>query len=300
MVDESERPKKAMPYPMRLSSLLVALLATAAAGAQSYSGQQDVSVDYSASLAGSQVLLYPGGQYGRIVRPLREPGEFTGPVKLRKPGKKAASKTIERPAFAPASTGRSAVAPPPPRLEAEAPPPVKAPPKRAAAPPPPSIRNTPQVPAMSGFGDLMVAKPSGVAKPAQAAKPPVSKPVRTAVIDVPAKKTAVENVGTRRGSIGFEANASDPSGTALQTIGKLADELNGTVLRGSTRVQLLAYAGPKGEKSSDSRRLSLKRALIVRQLLIDAGVPSDRIDVRAMGGADDNGAADRVDVLLKG
>ncbi|MBU6299026.1 MAG: OmpA family protein, partial [Alphaproteobacteria bacterium] len=68
----------------------------------------------------------------------------------------------------------------------------------------------------------------------------------------------------------------------------------------STRVQLIAYGGPRGEKTSDTRRLSLRRALIVRQLLIDDGVPSERIDVRAMGGVDDNGPTDRVDVFLKG
>ena len=56
-------------------------------------------------------------------------------------------------------------------------------------------------------------------------------------------------------------------------------------------MQLLAYGGQRGDKSSDARRLSLKRALIVRQLLIDNGVPSERIDVRAMGGVDDNGPA---------
>jgi hypothetical protein len=37
----------------------------------------------------------------------------------------------------------------------------------------------------------------------------------------------------------------------------------------------------------------------VRQLLIDDGVPSARIDVRAMGGSDDSGPADRVDVFVR-
>jgi len=38
--------------------------------------------------------------------------------------------------------------------------------------------------------------------------------------------------------------------------------------------------------------------LIVRQLLIDEGVPSERIDVRAMGGASE-GSPDRVDIFLR-
>ena len=66
-----------------------------------------------------------------------------------------------------------------------------------------------------------------------------------------------------------------------------------------SRIQLLAYGGDKGDKGSDARRLSLKRALAIRQVLIDDGVPSERIDVRAMGGADDGGPADRVDVFIK-
>ena len=64
-------------------------------------------------------------------------------------------------------------------------------------------------------------------------------------------------------------------------------------------MQLEAYGGSPGDKSSDARRLSLKRALAVRQLLIDDGVPSGRIDVRAMGGVDDKGPVDRVDVFVR-
>ena len=67
----------------------------------------------------------------------------------------------------------------------------------------------------------------------------------------------------------------------------------------SSRIQLLAYGGARGDKGSDARRLSLKRALAIRQVLIDDGVPADRIDVRAMGGVDDSGPVDRVDVYIK-
>jgi hypothetical protein len=38
--------------------------------------------------------------------------------------------------------------------------------------------------------------------------------------------------------------------------------------------------------------------LVIRQILIEDGVPSERIDVRAMGGIDDHGAPDRVDVFV--
>jgi len=67
----------------------------------------------------------------------------------------------------------------------------------------------------------------------------------------------------------------------------------------AARIQIQAYGGNRGDKSSDARRLSLKRALAIRQVLIDDGVPAERIDVRAMGGADDSGPADRVDVTSR-
>ena len=66
-----------------------------------------------------------------------------------------------------------------------------------------------------------------------------------------------------------------------------------------SRIEILAYGGAKGDKSSDAHRLSLKRALAIRQVLIDDGVAPERIDVRAMGGVDDSGPADRVDVYVK-
>ena len=66
-----------------------------------------------------------------------------------------------------------------------------------------------------------------------------------------------------------------------------------------SRIELQAFGGAKGDKGSDARRLSLKRALSIRQVLIDDGVSPDRIDVRAMGGSDDTGPADRVDVYVR-
>jgi outer membrane protein OmpA-like peptidoglycan-associated protein len=66
------------------------------------------------------------------------------------------------------------------------------------------------------------------------------------------------------------------------------------------RLQLNAYAGGTPETVSAARRLSLSRALAVRSFLIEAGVRSTRIDVRALGLADDDGPPERVDILLLG
>jgi outer membrane protein OmpA-like peptidoglycan-associated protein len=121
------------------------------------------------------------------------------------------------------------------------------------------------------------------------------KPARSST---PTSNLEADN-GNKRSTILFAPNASDPSVSALQSVKSLAGDLSASLGDGNSRVQLLAYGGERGDKSSDSRRLSLKRALIVRQILIDSGVPSERIDVRAMGGVDDSGPLDRVDVFLK-
>ena len=64
------------------------------------------------------------------------------------------------------------------------------------------------------------------------------------------------------------------------------------------RLQLRAYAGGDADSASHARRLSLSRALAVRSELIEQGVRSTRIDVRALGNKSENGSSDRVDVIL--
>jgi len=103
----------------------------------------------------------------------------------------------------------------------------------------------------------------------------------------------------KRGAILFEKGAPAPSPAQYRGVKVLADDLNSALEKGAAAIQLEAYGGSPGDKSSDARRLSLRRALAVRQLLIDDGVPSARIDVRAMGGSDDKSQPDRVDVFIR-
>lgn len=63
------------------------------------------------------------------------------------------------------------------------------------------------------------------------------------------------------------------------------------------RIQLLAYAAGSDSEVLKARRLSLARALSVRKFLVDAGVGSRRMDVRAQGNKADGGPADRVDIV---
>lgn len=64
------------------------------------------------------------------------------------------------------------------------------------------------------------------------------------------------------------------------------------------RIQLVAYAAAGSEGPSQARRISLSRALSVRTALIDRGVRSTRIDVRALGDKTDRQPVDRVDLIL--
>lgn len=65
-----------------------------------------------------------------------------------------------------------------------------------------------------------------------------------------------------------------------------------------SRIQIAAYADVAGASGSAARRLSLSRALAIRSRLLEEGVPSTRIDVRALGNQVARGTADRVDVAV--
>jgi outer membrane protein OmpA-like peptidoglycan-associated protein len=155
------------------------------------------------------------------------------------------------------------------------------------------------------FGDDIVPPssapvpvPSPTGRPAPAHVTSAS-PARQASFE-PAKADTGDRAHlTKHGAVLFDKGVSDPSPAQFTGVKVLASDLSSALQAGSARVQLEAYGGAPGDKSSDARRLSLKRALAVRQLLIDDGLPSSRIDVRAMGGIDDKGPADRVDVFVR-
>ena len=263
------------PYAIPLAGLCLAVTSVVPAMAQ-YAGQ-DVSVNPVP--AGRGVLLYPGGQYTRSVPNLLQPGEIpNGPIQLHMPSKRRAA----------------AVA----RTEAPA----------AAAPAPKPVRQAaaPQAPSSSGYrSDYPDVAPPPAAKPAPEKPAPektkiarAEPPPRTSV-PPPVSEAPLTPGLTKRSVILFAAEATDPSQSALGAIKFLAIDLNKDLTGPGSRIQLQAFGGSRGDKGSDARRLSLKRALAIRQVLIDDGVPADRIDVHAGGGADDSGPTDRVDVYIK-
>ena len=246
---------------------------------------------YPVSAAGSGVLLYPGGQYMRVVPSLRQPGDTGAPIRLHLPTRRARLASV-----APAQPRAE---PPAPRVERPAPPPnvVRAAPEPKAATKAAPQASAPASPYIGGPGaaSLFSSLPTVSAAPGNqlASAAPPSK-------DMSAKEAASGTEGlAKQGVILFAHDADAPADTALDSIRLLAGQLNGSLGRAQARVELMAYGGNKGDKGSDARRLSLKRALAIRQSLIDAGVSSAKIDVHAQGGVDDTGPTDRVDVFIR-
>jgi len=154
-----------------------------------------------------------------------------------------------------------------------------------------------------GYGQGAAGLNFGAPAPAPAPPPPQKQmakanPAPASAVPAPAGEAATPGF-TKRSMILFAPQAADPAQSAMGAIKFLAGDLSTAMTSASARVQIQAFGGNRGDKSSDARRLSLKRALAIRQVLIDDGVPAERIDVRAMGGADDSGPADRVDVYLR-
>ena len=262
----------------------------------------------------------------RRAKPATPPTAVAGDTGLAtSPDQFASAPDMNGPAPAPAP------APPPPKRVAR----HTAPPAKPAAPPPaanpsspPSadIGSMPEDSAARLMGPMADSSPAPAPAPPKprhaAAIPPPPQPAATepdtvftvrqvagppprrtaSATSPPANTTAPAGVAAglrKQSSIPFPPGASSPAGPDVNAVHALATALNAALSSGAQHVQLNAYGGPRGDKSSDSHRLSLKRALVIRELLIEDGVPAEKIDVRALGGADDSGPADRVDVFVQ-
>jgi outer membrane protein OmpA-like peptidoglycan-associated protein len=271
---------------MRLTSTLAVaalfgLAGTAAALAQTVATWQDVQVN--PLRPGGGVLLYPGGEYSRVVPSLLYPGEQSGPIRLHMPS--ARRRVIASAEPAPATRRPIELKPVAPRPVAPRPAP------KIAKAEPPTARTAPDANPFGGATDLSNVFGNASKTTASNAPPPA----RTAR----AGPTTGNESLTKRSVILFAKDAPDPAKQALGALKFLAGDLNSAMSTPNARIELQAFGGTKGDKGSDARRLSLKRALAIRQVLIEDGVSADRIDVRAMGGVDDTGPTDRVDVYVK-
>ena len=150
--------------------------------------------------------------------------------------------------------------------------------------------------------------------PTPAAAAPLAQPaIPMTIVSSDTKAFPVEITGVARDPFAGSKNANPLAGFAVMSrvrflTGKseitaqaqaLLDELAARLMQSTVRVRLAAFSGRAGDLSSEARRLSLARALAIRNYLSAKGVTPDRVDVLAFGGAAD-GVTDRVDVLVRG
>jgi outer membrane protein OmpA-like peptidoglycan-associated protein len=195
------------------------------------------------------------------------------------------------PAEAPklAETAKPVVPPPPaapvaaPVPATPAPAPAPATPVAApapAAPPPPVAPAAAPAPATPAPAPVQEAR-------AEPASPPAAKPAATAPVVIRKGDTL---------SVLFAPDSAALPDGAKPDLSNLVKRLDADP---SLNLQLMAYAQGSELEVSKARRLSLSRALDVREFLMGQGVRSTRIDVRALGNKlEGGGPADRVDAVL--
>ena len=230
-------------------------------------------------------------------------------IKLKPPsakGKKAAKRVARKKSIPkkpktkkPAMPAVAATKPPAPLTAPVAPPPEPAKPakKMAAAKPAPPAPPPAEKPVVKKPAPPPAKAPKKAAEPKPAPKP---KPVATAKpkpetkeqASLPPKKTIKTGLALQ---VAFGATVSKLPPEAKNGLKGLAEKLKD---KKNLRLQLLAYAGGKALSPSKARRMSLSRALSVRSYLIEKGIRSTRIDVRALGGKTSEKPLNRVDVNI--
>ena len=93
----------------------------------------------------------------------------------------------------------------------------------------------------------------------------------------------------------YAADATDLPAAARKELDGMAEWLRANP---EVRVQIVGYAAAATKSGSEARRRSLLRTLAVRTYLIENGVLSTRMDVRALGDRTDAEPKDRVEVRL--
>jgi len=165
------------------------------------------------------------------------------------------------------------------------PPPV---PKRAAmaVPPPPPPKAIP--PALITPARAPAPVPPAIARPSAPVPPAAPQPTPAAA---PAAVAAPAAAMLR-----FAKSDSALSTDGRTTLDRVAAAL---AANESLRLQLVAHASGDADDPVVARRVALQRAIAARTYLIEHGVQSVRMDVRALGDKDaGDGPLDRVDLLL--
>jgi outer membrane protein OmpA-like peptidoglycan-associated protein len=96
-------------------------------------------------------------------------------------------------------------------------------------------------------------------------------------------------------SLSFAAGAPDLPPGSEDTLNRIAKAVSKDT---GQRVRILSYANATDGNTNQAKRLSLTRALNVRAYLMDQGISSPNIEVRAMGNQDAGTNPDRVDISV--
>ncbi len=153
------------------------------------------------------------------------------------------------------------------------------------------VQTTPQPPTIPAAPPPVPVLPPPIVVPTRPVEPPPPPTVTAA-----AEGTVTPTPDGVR--VTFGAGSADLNPTTLAAVQALA---KASPAQQSGTFSVAAYAAGTPDDPSTPRRLSLSRALAVRSALIESGIPSPRIYVRALGAsvpAPSGVPADRVDVAV--
>ncbi len=173
----------------------------------------------------------------------------------------------------------------------------------------PAEDSPPSAPQASGDAPVSLLPSDNVAAAASDAAPAAVSQTAKASASMPASTredsaAAAPNTGLQTASLTvdgavedisfiFDTDSAELSDQAQAELRSLADVMR---KNDADRIQVLGFAGEQSGSQDLARKLALSRALKVRTFLIDAGVPSARIQVRSLGDKSDGGPANRVDI----
>lgn len=236
----------------------------------------------------------PPPDKNRVVMAAPAPSRAVPPAKLPVstmdiPGKALPEPSPEKSATPPKPV--KAVAPPPPKPEPEPAKPMET--AKPAEPVKPAAPKPAAKPVDAPPPEPAIAAPAPPPPP-ETAKP-APEPAKVAAL-TPAPAAKAEDAKAEVGAVTkilFDASVSKLPEGSQDVLKGLVDKV---IDDSNLRLQLLAYAGGDSLSSSKARRLSLSRALSVRSFLIESGLRSTRIDVRALGDRTDEKPVNRVDI----
>jgi len=270
-----------------------------------------VIVDLSSLGVSGGSAPFPGVRGGLLMPGPRTP---VSQLHISASGRPVQATQMRRPLRRPASGATRPAAPAPsavpeqrlaagtvvPKVATPTPP---TPPKPAKSPPAPLTAKKPATETKAMTEEKTAAKeapskPMAPPAPPPAPEKPASEPAPAASKPEP-EKASVPPTGSgdeqKRTRIEFAAESTKLTGAARDLLNGLVTKLKADE---KMRLQLLAYAGGSDVAASTARRVSLSRALAVRSYLIDSGIKSSRIDVRALGNKTTEGPPNRVDVEI--